>query len=154
MERTSLDTPVGPITLVGDECGLYALTFEQGPQVRPKSQPLIRASEELHRYFEGKLLHFSIPLILQGTPFQRRVWKGLSQIPWGTTCSYRQLAESLQMPSAYRAVARANGANRHPILIPCHRVIYHDGTLGGYSSGVEKKQWLLEHELKNLHVIT
>ena len=81
-----------------------------------------------------------------GSPFQRQVWQVLCGIPYGETRSYAEEAISMGKPSAYRAVANANGANQLAIIIPCHRVIASDGTLGGYGGGIAVKQWLLEHE--------
>ena len=81
-----------------------------------------------------------------GSPFQRQVWQVLCGIPYGETRSYAEEAMYMGKPSAYRAVANANGANQLAIIIPCHRVIASDGTLGGYGGGIAVKQWLLEHE--------
>jgi len=103
--------------------------------------------EELASYFNGSPTTFaSLPLDPQGTPFQLRVWQELRQIPWGRTISYKELAARVGNPRACRAVGQANGANPIPLIIPCHRVIAADGSLGGYSSGLERKRWLLRHE--------
>lgn len=101
---------------------------------------------ELHDYFQGRLQSFSVPMDLEGTEFQRRVWDALRQIGFGRTATYADLARSAGSETAFRAVGAANGANRLPILIPCHRVIASDGTLGGYSGELWRKRWLLEHE--------
>ena len=102
--------------------------------------------EELRQYFLGKLQTFQVPLQFKGTPFQMRVWKELQKIPYGTTISYATLAERIGQPTAVRAVARANGANKFAILVPCHRVIYANGGLGGYSGGLMRKPKLLKLE--------
>jgi O-6-methylguanine DNA methyltransferase len=81
-----------------------------------------------------------------GSPFQKQVWNELTQIPFGETLSYSNLAAKVSKPSARRAVAQANGANLSPIIIPCHRIINADGKIGGYSGGIERKKWLLAHE--------
>ena len=101
---------------------------------------------QLGEYFQGTRREFSVPLHAPGSPFQRRVWNALQTIPYGETTHYQALAEQLGNPAAVRAVAAANGANRLSILIPCHRVIGKDGSLTGYGGGLQRKQWLLDHE--------
>ncbi len=101
---------------------------------------------QLEEYFVEKRQDFDIPLELAGTAFQKSVWRGLMQIPYGTTNSYAQLAEKLGNKKAVRAVANANGANAISILIPCHRIIGSDGTLTGYAGGLEVKKKLLTLE--------
>ena len=101
---------------------------------------------ELEEYFQGKRTAFTVPVIAPGSPFQQKVWQGLRAIPCGTTRSYGQQAKILKMPAAVRAVARANGANRIAIIIPCHRVIGSDGKLVGYGGGLWRKKYLLELE--------
>lgn len=101
---------------------------------------------ELACYFQGQLKNFSLPLVMNGTRFQERVWRELQEIPFGETLSYQKLAGRIGQPSAVRAVARANGANRISILIPCHRVIAQDGALTGYGGGLWRKRLLLELE--------
>ncbi|MBM4286438.1 MAG: methylated-DNA--[protein]-cysteine S-methyltransferase [Deltaproteobacteria bacterium] len=102
---------------------------------------------ELIGFIEGDLTNFTqVPIDLKGTPFQIRVWQELQKIPRGTTISYQELAKRVGNPKAARAVGQAVGANPIPIIIPCHRVIAANGSLGGYSSGLDRKRWLLEHE--------
>ena len=103
-------------------------------------------SQELSAYFAKSLTKFTTPLFLTGTDFQKQAWQALSQIPYGKTFSYLQQAKLIKKPKAYRAVANANARNKLEIIIPCHRVITHNGKLGGYAGGVDKKQWLLYHE--------
>ena len=115
----------------------------------PKKQPrqLIDIEKEFHLYFSGKLKNFSFnPDLRQGTNFQRRVWKKLTFIPFGETRSYQQLANQMNRASAVRAVASACGRNRHALLIPCHRVVRSDGTLGGYRWQLDRKARILAHE--------
>ncbi len=109
--------------------------------------------KELNEYFEGKLIDFTIPLQLLGTPFQQDVWKILRSIPYGETISYKEEAELLKKPNASRAVANANAKNMISILIPCHRIIQSNGKLGGYSGGIDKKYLLLELEKKHYHKV-
>ena len=101
---------------------------------------------QLAAYFDGQLREFSLPLETPGTPFQQSVWRALCDIPYGTTCSYGQLAERIGSPGAQRAVGAANGANRVAIVVPCHRVIESGGGLRGYGGGLERKQFLLQLE--------
>ena len=107
---------------------------------------IIQAKKELSEYFEGTRTQFSVQLETPGTDFQNTVWKMLESINYGTTTSYQQQAIKINNPKAVRAVAKANGCNRIAIIIPCHRVIGKNGELTGYSGGIERKRWLLEHE--------
>jgi methylated-DNA-[protein]-cysteine S-methyltransferase len=101
----------------------------------------------LTRYFNGSLSALDgIGVELNGTPFQRRVWDGLRRIRVGTTCSYADLARSVNAATAVRAVGAANGANPVALVVPCHRVIGANGSLTGYGGGLDRKRWLLQHE--------
>jgi AraC family transcriptional regulator of adaptative response/methylated-DNA-[protein]-cysteine methyltransferase len=161
---TSINTPLGTMTAVADEQALYVLEFTDNRQLQHKINRLEHATPltmtdgschvlnqiaaELDLYFQGLLTQFTTPVALSGSSFQCRVWRQLQTIAHGTTQSYSMLAHSIAAPSAYRAVAQANAANKLAIIIPCHRVIAHNGNLSGYSSGIERKQWLLNHEKK------
>lgn len=115
--------------------------------IQEESCESIRSIEkELALYFEGKLQVFKTPLKTFGTPFQTDVWNALKEIPFGETRSYLDIAHAIEHPSAFRAVANSNGRNKIAIVIPCHRVINHNGKLGGYGGTLPRKQWLLEHE--------
>jgi methylated-DNA-[protein]-cysteine S-methyltransferase len=148
------ETPLGPLCLYFTGHGLSALEFDcpkpaPGNAPPPSSLlPVIEAvKKELTDYFAGMPAGFTaLPLDLQGTPFQQRVWAELRRIPRGAAISYRELARRVGNPKASRAVGQANGVNPIPIIIPCHRVIAADGSLGGYSSGLDRKRWLLNHE--------
>ncbi|MBP8976240.1 MAG: methylated-DNA--[protein]-cysteine S-methyltransferase [Bacteroidetes bacterium] len=102
--------------------------------------------DELNRYFERRLVKFNSRIDLVGTLFQRRVWRELRRIRYGTTITYKELAKRIGCPEAYRAVGRANGANPLPILIPCHRVICSNEKIGGYTPGLKTKEFLLRLE--------
>ncbi len=106
----------------------------------------LKVFKELDRYFDGKPVHFNMPLDLCGSPFELSVWKALKRIPRGRTRSYGEVAALLKKPGAARAVGNACGKNPVPIIIPCHRVIKEDGDLGGYTGGVRIKKALLETE--------
>mgnify|MGYP001801624531 CR=1 FL=1 len=110
---------------------------------------IAQARQELAEYFSGSRKTFSVALDTPGTNFQRKVWKSLQHIPYGTTSTYQQQALSMDKASAIRAVASANGNNRVSIIVPCHRVIGKNGDLLGYGGGLERKRWLLEHEAHN-----
>lgn len=155
-----LDSPLGPILAVAGEDQLVLLEFverrglerellrlrESAAIVPGRSAPIDQIERELAEYFAGERLAFETPIELRGTDFQRTVWNELLRIPPGETRSYQQLANSLGRPTAFRAVAQANGANQLAIVVPCHRVINSNGELGGYGGGVPRKRWLLDHE--------
>src|SRR6185369_13348044 len=105
----------------------------------------------LREYFAGERAEFDLPLEPEGgTPFQRRAWTALREIPFGQTRTYGEQARAIQQPTAVRAVGAANGRNPIGIIVPCHRVIGSDGKLTGYAGGMAAKQWLLEHEARVL----
>lgn len=108
-----------------------------------------QVGDELEAYFDGRIQAFTVPVELRGTPFQRQAWSTLREIPYGETRSYSQQAAAMGHPAAVRAVARANGANRIAIVVPCHRVIGADGSLTGYGAGLWRKERLLELERRN-----
>jgi len=159
---TWLDTKLGPMLAIANEQHLYLLEFvgrrgleREIERMRQKTKcaiipgrtaPIDSIEKEIDAYFSGKLQDFKTPIFMLGTPFQRDVWNQLMRIPYGATCSYGDLAKALGKPTAFRAVAQANGANQLAIIIPCHRVINSNGELGGYGGGVSKKEWLLTHE--------
>ncbi len=119
----------------------------QGDALAGEQIPVLKAAaRQLEEYFAGDRRDFDLPVALHGTAFQRKVWEQLQGIPCGETLSYGQLAKRIRQPSASRAVGLANGRNPVSIVIPCHRVIGADGSLTGYGGGIERKQWLLEHE--------
>lgn len=156
---TYIESPVGHILLVSDGRALTGLYLEQhrhGPEVSrdwiedPEALPFPQARAQLAAYFAGQLCEFDLPLAPQGTPFQRQVWAALQRIPYGTTVSYKALAEQIGHPASIRAVGQANGRNPISIIIPCHRVIGANGGLTGYGGGLDRKATLLELEAKVL----
>lgn len=150
--KSKIETPLGKMVAMGDEEALHWLGFEElcdWEAEKGKTSPINSIERELAEYFEGKRREFQTPLHCSGTPFQQGVWRALREIPYGKTISYLQLAKEVGKPTAYRAVAQANGANRFAVVIPCHRVISADGGWGGYGGGLDRKRWLLDHE-KNL----
>lgn len=157
-----IDTPLGPMVAIADEKALYLLEFVdrrglerevQRLRQRTKSaiipgdtNPLRSIQKELAQYFDGKLAEFKTPMIFLGSPFQKHVWEELRKIPYGKTRSYLDISKAIKKPTAFRAVANANGANQLAIIVPCHRVINSNGDLGGYSGGLSRKKWLINLE--------
>ena len=152
---TYLDSFVGKILVAQNERGLKTIWFMEGTKGRApeygwyhEKNLKTEAVRQLRAYFEGELLEFDLTLLLDGTPFQKEVWKALQQIPYGETVTYGDIAKKIGRPKAARAVGGANGKNYIPIVIPCHRVIGSSGHLTGFGSGIDIKIALLEHELK------
>jgi len=151
------DSPVGPLFLAASTKGLVRLEFEGRVQ---KLNPAILLQEsepalepylgELNEYFLGKRREFSMPLDLRGTAFQLACWRALLEIPYGETRSYRDIAEAIGHPHAYRAVGMANNRNPVAIVVPCHRVIASSGSLCGYGGGLDLKRRLLDLEHASL----
>jgi methylated-DNA-[protein]-cysteine S-methyltransferase len=147
-----MESPIGVLELQADGEKLFSLRF--APEARPSpatAQPLlIEAKRQLEEYFKGVREVFTLPLKIEGTDFQREVWKELSEIPYGSTCSYGDVAKRIDRPKAVRAIGQANKANRFPIIIPCHRVIGKNNSLTGYAGKqVDKKEILLSLENTN-----
>ena len=148
MDRIVFDTPVGPMALEGTEDALTALYLPNTPvePVGAETPLLARGRGELLEYLVGKRRTFDLPLKPQGTPFQKKVWSALADIPYGQTITYGELARRVGCPKGSRAVGQANHRNPLPILLPCHRVVGANGTLTGYGGGLELKEWLLRLE--------
>ena len=145
MEQTVIQSPMGPLTLFAQDNRLTALVF--GDFGGYDHLPLFEmARRQLEEYFAGHRQNFDLPLDPGGTDFQRRVWRTLLDIPYGKAISYKELARRVDRPKGFQAVGQANGRNPLPILIPCHRVIGADGSLGGYSGGLDRKRFLLDQE--------
>ncbi|MGD7044731.1 bifunctional transcriptional activator/DNA repair enzyme AdaA [Jeotgalibacillus proteolyticus] len=165
LKASWIDTKLGSMIAIADEEALWLLEFvdrrglereveklrtKTKSAVIPGSNEILQSIEkELQAYYGGKLTEFKTPVHLLGSDFQKRVWGKLCEIPYGETQSYFDIAAALEKPTAFRAVALANGANQLAIIIPCHRVIRLNGELGGYGGGISRKQWMLEFEKKN-----
>ncbi|MEM8660838.1 MAG: methylated-DNA--[protein]-cysteine S-methyltransferase [Pseudomonadota bacterium] len=143
-------TPIGKLRIVANGAGLKAIKFEDDAARVTKSDPkddvLAMAVQQLQEYFEGDRKTFDLPLAPEGTNFQLSVWRALQAIPWGTVCSYADIARVIKRPTAVRAVGAANGRNPLPIVVPCHRVIGSDGSLTGFAGGLDMKRQLLDLE--------
>jgi O-6-methylguanine DNA methyltransferase len=164
LNRSQLDTPLGPMLALASDQGLCALEFI-GPTravrlearlrrwfpaheiVDEVTPTLARTREWLSAYFEGAAADLP-PLDLRGAAFELRVWTALRRIPSGATSTYGAIAATLGAPGAARAVGAANGANPVSLIVPCHRVIGSSGTLVGYGGGLDRKKWLLDHEAR------
>jgi methylated-DNA-[protein]-cysteine S-methyltransferase len=150
---TTMNSPVGKIGVAWGEDALHAVWLGSGGRafVRSKGWREVanlrcEAVDQLRAYFNGKLRTFDLPLVLEGTDFQKEVWRALTGVPFGRTISYGELADRVGRPRAARAVGAANGRNPIPIVLPCHRVIGSGGELRGYAGGVDIKAKLLAHE--------
>ncbi len=135
---------------MGTEQGVALLNFVECQPVKVSQAPsyLKEAVKQVDEYFRGKRKEFSLRLILEGTEFQKKVWRELLKIPYGSTASYGDVAAAIGRGKAFRAVGNANRLNNISIIIPCHRVIGSDGDLVGYGGSLWRKKWLLEHERK------
>jgi O-6-methylguanine DNA methyltransferase len=159
---TSVPMPVGEILVAGTErgvCGLIVAAHAEMPSALdalrqycphaplvPDAERLSNATKQLREYLAGERQMFDVPLDLNGTPFQQRVWEALLAIPYGETVTYRDLAHLLGRPGGAQAVGGAVARNPVSIIVPCHRVLGSDGSLTGYAWGLHVKRWLLEHE--------
>ena len=142
-------SPVGPLWLCSDADAVTGLHFTRQDGLAGAELPLHQAAaEQLEAYFAGKRTAFSLPLRPAGTAFQLSVWQALTEIPYGETRSYGEIAAAVGNPKAARAVGMANNRNPISILIPCHRVIGSTGKMVGYGGGLEKKLFLLELEMR------
>ncbi|NQV19180.1 MAG: methylated-DNA--[protein]-cysteine S-methyltransferase [Armatimonadetes bacterium] len=148
-----IKNPIGSLILISNKSALIGIKFgtEEVKHLLHKcireNQPILSETEkQLKEYFAGNRKEFDIPLKLEGTDFQIKVWQELTKIPFGETISYQQLAEKMGSKNKARAVGNANAKNPIPIIIPCHRVIEKNGKLGGFGGGLHIKQFLLELE--------
>jgi len=153
VDETIYTSPLGQMIISSNKEGLTGINYQESKESqststdnRASNPHLEKACEELDLYFKGTLEHFKTPLAPEGTSFQRRVWNALSEIPFGVTVSYGDIAERIGTPKAYQAVGMANNRNPISIIVPCHRVIGRDGKLIGYGGGIWRKEWLLKHE--------
>ncbi|MGK6321837.1 methylated-DNA--[protein]-cysteine S-methyltransferase [Sphingomonas sp. DT-51] len=153
--RTTIDSPVGTLTLVASDQGLVAVLWPDDAPGRVRlaatderaDHPVLAAARiQLAEYFAGARRSFDLPLAPSGSAFQRAVWAALATIPHGETRSYADIARAIGRPTASRAVGAANGRNPLPIVVPCHRVIGTSGKLTGFAGGLAAKQQLLAHE--------
>jgi len=150
---TILDSIIGELLIAGNSHGISLIKFHGEYEIHGLDSNWKHSKEyfsetvtQLQQYFKGELKQFSVSTHLSGTKFQIAVIRALKTIPYGTTCSYADLARTIGHPKAYRAVGSANGMNSLPIIYPCHRVIASDGSVGGFSSDLGIKKTLLNLE--------
>lgn len=142
-----LKTKIGTIKICEEDDKISKIEFCKKCLVKDAtSELLIKATKQLNEYFCGKRDQFDLPLLIDGTDFQEKVWDALLTTKYGSTCSYKDIAEKIGNVKAVRAVGGANNKNKIPIIIPCHRVIGKSGALVGYAGGLEWKKWLLNIE--------
>ncbi|MFV2090585.1 MAG: methylated-DNA--[protein]-cysteine S-methyltransferase [Pseudomonadales bacterium] len=148
-----MDSPVGRLLLAGDKDQLKVIGFSSGAKARGAAsdwerfdEPFRGVKKQLEEYFAGTRHEFELALAPDTTPFQAQVLQALQEIPYGETCTYRDVAVSVGNPKAVRAVGGANGSNPIPIVIPCHRVIGSNGSLTGFGGGLDCKRFLLDLE--------
>ncbi len=160
MRYTTIESPVGPVLIAGDEAGIRHISFVSGTDPlaipRPSEGGWVRDEEafpdaraQVNEYFAGNLREFHLRLAPQGTEFQRQVWNALQAVGYGRTVHYGELAAQIGRPKAARAVGAAAGRNPLPIVVPCHRMIGINGSLTGYRGGTEIKRFLLALETRN-----
>ena len=154
---TRAASPAGPLLLALSTRGLLKLEFDRGQPAEGKGQTWHESADalkpwlrELDEYFAGHRQDFLLPLDLRGTDFQLKCWRALLDIPYGETRSYRDIAQAIAHPHAFRAVGMSNNRNPIAIVVPCHRVIASDGSLCGYGGGLDIKRKLLDLEQANL----
>ena len=143
------DSPCGRLKIGYTDTAISFVLFTDEKEIGTPSELSELAVSQLREYFAGKRESFELPLEAQGTDFQKRVWAALLEIPFGETRSYKDIARRIGSPKGFRAIGQANHRNPISIIIPCHRVIAADGSLGGYGGGLENKKLLLELERKH-----
>jgi methylated-DNA-[protein]-cysteine S-methyltransferase len=151
-----ITSKIGPLYLIAVDEGLVGVHWNEQPvpylkepladEQSSMASHLMIAAEQVQEYLSGERKVFDLRLAMEGTLFQREVWNELLRIPFGQTISYSELANRVNRPKACRAVGSANGKNPLCLIVPCHRVIASNASLGGYSGGLERKRWLLQLE--------
>ena len=148
--RAYYKSKIGLIEIMSTKNTILAINFVKAKKFKNSNIPILKKCiKQIDEYFRGKLRRFSLNLHLQGTDFQKKVWRRLIKIPFGKTVSYKDIAVRIGNRRAFRAVGNANNKNSITIIVPCHRVIGSNGSLVGYGGGLWRKKWLLKHE-KNL----
>ncbi|MBY0121533.1 methylated-DNA--[protein]-cysteine S-methyltransferase [Bacillus sp. S/N-304-OC-R1] len=149
--KLDYESPVGVLEISGTHEAILSILFSEESQksnLKSAETPhvLVDCYNQLDEYFKGERYEFTFPYQFEGTDFQKSVWEALKDIPYAETGSYKDIAVSIGNEKAVRAVGSANGKNKLSIVIPCHRIIGANGKLTGYAGGLERKEWLLQHE--------
>lgn len=148
--RTQFVSPIGNMEIKASDWAIKEIKLSNKIEIAEKETPLLKeAKQQLSEYFRKERKIFDLPLDLAGTPFQKTVWAALLNIPYGETCSYKEIAQMINNEKAFRAVGHANNANPIMIIVPCHRVIGSNGSLIGYNGGIDIKKFLLALEASN-----
>ena len=142
----TISTPLGNMEIVASKQALLSVLFVEELVTAKPNELTELAKHQMLEYFSGQRQSFDLPLQAHGTQFQKSVWQALLNVEYANTCSYMDIASMIDNPKAVRAVGAANGKNPMTIIVPCHRVIGANGSLTGYASGIERKEWLLKHE--------
>ncbi|CDF57399.1 methylated-DNA--[protein]-cysteine S-methyltransferase [Thermobrachium celere] len=142
------DSPIGLIKISANERAIVSLDFVYKKSKEKENEIIKACKKQLDEYFKGTRKEFDIDIEIEGTEFQKMVWRELKKIPYGQKRSYKDIAIAIGNEKAVRAIGGANNKNKIAIIIPCHRVVGSDGSLTGYAGGLWRKQWLLEHEEK------
>lgn len=148
--QSEFTAPFGALFIASDGAEIVRISFQNLNLPECKSPIIDKAWRQISEYLEGSRCDFSLPLAISGTTFFRESWKALTEIPYGSTLTYKAVAEKLGRPKAYRAVARACALNPFPIVVPCHRVVATGGGLGGFAGGLPTKRFLLDLEQQNI----
>lgn len=144
-----INTPLGTLRIKGNANAVSAVEFDDQHEYYVEGEltaPVELCINQLHEYFDGLRTEFTVPVELDGTKFQKRVWDALKEIPFAETVSYGTIAARINLPNGQRAVGNANNHNPVAIIVPCHRVVGADGKLVGYAGGIWRKEWLLNLE--------
>lgn len=150
--RGYYESPIGLLEVICTTDSVFSVLFVEKKTSEIYLNPLVNETVfQLDQYFRGERMEFSLQLNLGGTSFQNQVWEELQKIPFGETLSYKELAIKMGNEKGTRAVGNANGKNPISIIVPCHRVVGSNKSLTGYAGGLDRKQWLLEHEMKFTH---
>ena len=151
MGEKIIQSPIGKIKITSKQNYITKITqLTKDTTTNQNSDETCELAEkQLKEYFSGKRTEFELPIKPEGTEYQKKVWKTLQEIPYGKTASYKEITEKIGIPGGSRAVGNANNKNPITIVIPCHRIINHNGKIGGYGTGISKKLYLLELEQKN-----
>lgn len=152
IKKFSYQTPVGKLYIAEKDAKICRVSFYDDVLAEVCKTDLIEeTNRQLSQYFSGERRYFDIPLLLEGTEFQKKVWTCLLNIGYGQTVSYKDVAQMIDCPKAYRAVGNANNKNNIMIIIPCHRVVGNNGSLIGYAGGLNIKKYLLDFEQMQLN---
>ena len=150
MKSSYLDTPTGILKITQSDKGICSVSLVNQKGMDEKGEYLMQVNRQLEEYFRGIRKVFDVELDMEGTDFQKQVWQALCKIPYGQTYTYKQVAELIGRPKAYRAVGMACNKNPVPIIVPCHRVIGSNRKLTGYAYGIEMKQYLIDWEKEHV----